>query len=403
MIYKYKAFKDMEIINGKVSATNIDEAIFKLKKDGLRPINIKEDIENYSVFKRKFNDKELCLIFKELYFLLNAGVKIDSSFNILKNQFNKEKKKAIELINESLLSGESLSDSFKQTNMFSDFVVNLLSVGENSSNLELIFRKLSEYYFNKLDFRKKIINALSYPILLIFVSIIVVNFLMINVIPSFVDIFSSSNVELPKFTKILIVISSFISKNILFLTLCSLIICLVIFVYFTRNKNKLHKLYLKSKYYKKIYANRFVFNMYLLLSSGLVVEEALSIIIKMQNNLELKNKIKYVLQSLKSGESLVDSFREINIFDEIFLSLVYVGEESSNLVTVFNSLNEFYSEELENYNKRFLELIGPILIIILSIIVGFIVISIALPIFDLVNTIWGVKWKNLERKKDLLF
>lgn len=165
MIFKYKAFKSRDIIKGKIEADNFDEAILKLKSKGLRPIKVDEDIENYSVFKKKYNHRELYVLFKELSFLLKSGVKIDTSFNLLKNQFTKDKKSAIEMINEELLKGESLKDAFKHTNMFSNFTLNLIEVGENSSNLEMIFEKLSQYYFEVENFKKKLIGALSYPIL----------------------------------------------------------------------------------------------------------------------------------------------------------------------------------------------------------------------------------------------
>ena len=130
---------------------------------------------------------------------------------------------------------------------------------------------------------------------------------------------------------------------------------------------------------------KFTFNMDLLLGAGLTVDKSLEIISSMEDNVVLKSKFLEVLRDIKSGDSFYISINKINVFPKILVSMIRVGEESSNLKEVFSIMSGFYDEELNNYNKRFLGVLGPILIIIMALIIGFIVLSIALPVFDMVN------------------
>ena len=121
------------------------------------------------------------------------------------------------------------------------------------------------------------------------------------------------------------------------------------------------------------------------LSSGMTIDKSLRIICNMEENLVFKDKLNSVILNIKSGKSLWESLLEINIFPKIFISLIRVGEESSSLKDSFRTCFEFYNDTLDKETKRFLNILGPVLIIVMSLIVGFIVLAIALPIFDMVN------------------
>ncbi|MFR7761315.1 MAG: type II secretion system F family protein, partial [Peptoniphilus grossensis] len=129
---------------------------------------------------------------------------------------------------------------------------------------------------------------------------------------------------------------------------------------------------MKSKYYKMTKSLKFTFNMDLLLGAGLTVDRSLEILSSMEDNVVLKSKFLEVLRDIKSGDSFYKSTSKINVFPKILVSMIRVGEESSNLKEVFSIMSSFYDEELNNYNKRFLGVLGPILIIIMALIIGFI-------------------------------
>ncbi|MDU5595797.1 type II secretion system F family protein, partial [Peptoniphilus rhinitidis] len=160
---------------------------------------------------------------------------------------------------------------------------------------------------------------------------------------------------------------------------------LIAFIYHKKNPEFFHKIFLKFKNYRMKETLKFTFNMDLLLGAGLTVDKSLKIISNMERNVILKKKYEKILKDIKSGESFSKSIEKTKVFPQILISMVHVGEESSNLKEIFSTMSKFYDEELSSHNKKFLGVLGPVLIIIMSIIIGFIVLSIALPIFDMVN------------------
>lgn len=387
MIYKYKAFKGSEKIKGNIDATSIKDAKEKLKRDGLRPIKIEENIEstNSFDFNRKFKNEDLYILFRELSLLISSGISLETAFEILSSEFSKDKGKILNSLRDNLRSGTSLSESVEATKAFPNLVVNMIYVGENTSSLGKIFNSLSNYYIKKRETNSKIIEALAYPIILLITSVLVINFLIINVIPSFGEIFSANDNLLPLPTRMLLNFSNFMYKNYIFVFLILLIILVIISIYHRRNPRTFHKLILKSKYYKMTKSLKFTFNMDLLLGAGLTVDRSLDIVSSMEDNVVLKEKFREILFDIKSGESFYKSANNVKIFPKILVSMIRVGEESSNLKEVFGIMSGFYDEELNSYNKKFFGILGPILIIFMALIIGFIVLSIALPVFDMVN------------------
>ena len=387
MIYKYKAFRGSEKVKGNIEADNLKEAKEKLKREGLRPIKIEENIESSNSFeyKKKFKNEDLYILFRQLSLFINSGINIENAFEILSSQFSKDKGKILADIRDSLRSGSDLSDSMRMTGAFPSLVINMVYVGENTSSLGKIFDKLSDYYIKKRKTQSKIIEAMAYPCILLVTSIFIINFLIINVIPSFGEIFSDNNNLLPLPTRILMGFSNFLYKNYLFIILGILLVVAIAFIHHKRKPRTFHSSLLKSSYYKMTRAMNLSFNMDLLLGSGLTVDRSLEIISNMEKNSVLKEKYQDILIKLKSGEPFYKSAQEAGVFSKVLVSMIRVGEESSSLREIFSIMSSYYEEELNSRNQKILGLMGPILIIIMALIIGFIVLSIALPIFDMVN------------------
>ena len=324
-------------------------------------------------------------MFRQLSLFINSGINIERSFEILSSQFAKDKGKILANIRDSLRSGTSLSDAMNMTRAFPSLVINMVYVGENTSSLGKIFNKLSDYYIKKKKTRSKIIEAMAYPIILLVTSIFIINFLIINVIPSFAEIFSDNNNLLPLPSRILMGFSDFVYRNYFFIILLIIGVASIVLIYNKKHPKTFHSFLLKFPYYKMTKSMNLSFNMDLLLGSGLTVDRSLEIISKMENNISLKEKYQEILTKLKSGDHLYKSFQEAEAFSNILLSMIRAGEESSSLKEIFSIMSSYYDEELNSRNQKILGLMGPILIIIMALIIGFIVLSIALPIFDMVN------------------
>ncbi len=387
MIYNYKAFRGNEKVRGNIKADNLKEAKEKLKREGLRPIKIEENIESSNSFeyKKKFKNEDLYILFRQLSLFINSGINIENAFEILSSQFAKDKGKILADIRDSLRSGSDLSDSMRMTGAFPSLVINMVYVGENTSSLGKIFDKLSSYYIKKRKTQSKIIEAMAYPCILLLTSIFIINFLIINVIPSFGEIFSDNNNLLPLPTRILMGFSNFVYKNYFFIILGILLVIAIAFIHHKKKPRTFHSFLLKSSYYKMTRTMNLSFNMDLLLGSGLTVDRSLEIISNMERNSVFKEKYQEILIKLKSGEPFYKGAQEAGVFSKVLVSMIRVGEESSSLREIFSIMSSYYEEELNSRNQKILGLMGPILIIIMALIIGFIVLSIALPIFDMVN------------------
>ncbi|MGI5950161.1 type II secretion system F family protein [Peptoniphilus sp.] len=387
MLFEYRAISGDEILNGNIESESLDDAIKALKSKGLKPIKVSENISINNKIKvnKVFKDHELQILFNELYILLSSGISIEKSFDILAEQFSKKKHSSLNEISDNLKNGKSLYQAMDATKNFPKFVISLIYVGESTSNLLIVFKNLSKYYKKNSDIKSKILNALAYPIILLITTFVVVNFLISNVIPGFNDIFESAGSSLPLITRIIMNVSEFMQRyNLLILVAILLVLLYIIYLKNSRPK-KLHAFYLKSKFYRSVKTLNFSFKMEVCLTSGMTLDRSLNIISDMEENVALKEKYASIITSIKSGNSLWESLECIGIFPEIFISLVRVGEESSSLRESFKTCTEFYEDDLDSDSKKFLNVLGPVLIIILSFIVGFIVLGIALPIFDMVN------------------
>lgn len=389
MNFTYKVLHGKEIKKGKISAKNYQEALTNLKSQGYRPISLEEDIEKNKGISLniKFKNRDYYFLFTQLALILKSGIVLEEALKIVADNFNEKKRNILLKISQDLHSGISLSQAMAQSKKFTDFIVSLVDVGENSSNLEQVFRKLASFYKREEKLRKNIYSTLTYPIILIIVSALVVNFLMLNVIPTFADIYDQAGESLPLITRLLIGFSKILRENFIIISFIFLAISFFFIIYLKKNLKIKDKILLKSAYYKRIYTLRFSFTIYTILSAGLTIDEATQTLCKMEANILIKKELGKVSVNLKKGRAYWQSLRDMNIFPKIFISMVRVGEETSSFKEIFKNFIDYYEEETENYNKRFLELLGPILIIILSIIIGFIVLSIALPIFNMVNAI----------------
>lgn len=387
MFYEYKAINGDKILEGNIESENLEDAIKSLKSKGLKPIKVSENVGHNNEIKvnKVFKNHELHILFKELHMLMKSGISLERSFDILSDQFSNRKYSSLGEISSDLEKGLSLWESMDKTGNFNKFIISLIYVGESTSNLCTVFKNLSDFYKKNKEIKSKIINALAYPIILLVTTLLVVNFLITNVIPGFKDIFESAGSSLPLMTRIVLNISEFFSNNNLAI-LALLLIIILYFFYLHKKKPKIfHRLWLKNNFYRTIKCLYFSFNMDICLSSGMTIDRSLSIISNIEENLVFKDKLNLVISNIKSGESLWKSLLEINIFPKIFISLIRVGEESSSLKDSFRTCFEFYNDALDKESNRFLNILGPALIIVMSVIVGFIVLSIALPIFDMVN------------------
>lgn len=393
MIYKYKAlFSDGKEIRGQIDARDKSHAALKIRELGYRPVKISEaNLLNKDIvlFSKAFNDKNLHIFLYQLYILLKSKIPIDQAVSLLKDSYSNKRQKIIADIHKEIISGENLSKGMDVSGSFPKLVTNMVEVGENSSNLPEVLNNLSKFYKNKVIFEQKIKNALIYPIILIIVTFLILNFLVFNVLPSFEEVFRDSSMQLPFLTRILLGFSRFVRDNFFIVSSIFIAIILALIVYFNSNKGKsfIEKLKLKFDLYRIFLISNFVNMMRFLLKSNLTTARAIEIIADSNENESLNKDLQKVRQDIYEGLSLSESLKSSKIFSDFDISMIKTGEESSNILEIMDSISEYYEYKLELKQEKFISYFEPIMILILAVIVGFIVISIAMPMFDLINTI----------------
>lgn len=389
MIFRYKAFEKNILVKGKIEADTKDNALHLLKNQGLRPVAIEEDIGNTHAleFHHKFTKKDYAMIFRQLSILLLSGISFDRSIQMVSGQYHQKKEKVLKSVYQHLVSGEMLWKSFELTEAFSPFICNMIEVGERSSNLPTVFSKLSDFYRKQEEFQKKMISALTYPIILTIVTICILNFLMLEIIPGFEEIFQDAGNVLPWPTRFLLGMSRFMRDYGIFFFIGILAAIGMCCLYYKKNPYPFHKLKFRSRRLTKYQGLQFSFAMSILLSAGMRMEEALMSVKEMERNLYARRIFEHMIVGIQKGLSFSQVCREEKLFPEMMNSMIYVGEESSKLPAMFQYIYEFYNSEMEMENRRFITLLEPIFILLLAIVVGFIVIAIAFPIFDMANQV----------------
>ena len=381
--------KNIKILNGN-SLEEIKANPF-IKKNII--LNIEHE-KHITKTNKQVNIKVLNSFLKQFSILLQSGLDIKFSIDTLHNQEkNKNFKAILKNINEQLNLGYTLSESIESTNSFPSLVIGVIEAGETSSSLPETLSILSNYYETEIKTKQNLKNSLYYPLILIMVTFIVVIAMVTFVLPNFIDLFNSyENIELPIMTRGLIGFSKLI-QNYGVLVLVFILIIFIIFrqIYGPKLKFKVDKVLLKfpalGTYLLYYDIQKFSGIFSLLLKSGIETIDSIKISSNSLNNLYIKHEIKKSTFDILNGNTIYNSFNKIKILPTMFLNLVNVGEISSNLVETMNISFNYYKNIVEEESKKLTSLFEPIIIIIVSIVVGSVIIAIAMPMFELVNII----------------
>ncbi len=342
----------------------------------------------------KLSDKQKEFFFSELHILLSSGLDIGSSFKIILSQKSSKKlKQQFEGIYKKIIKGESLSESIVKTNSFSDYDYYSLKIGEESGNISQILNELGKFYSKKVALKRMLINALTYPIIVLVTAVGAVIFMLNFIVPLFVDIFKRSNSELPGITKSIINISNGFWNNLPWMIIFVIaIICAMIFFRKKENYKKITSaVYLRLPIFgsilKLVYLQRFFLSMILLLKSKVSIINAIDLITKMIGFYPVEKSLEIVKQDVVKGKLLYQSMEKFSIFDDRITSLIKVGEEVNKLDEIFEKLNSIYSDRLDYQMGTLSNLLEPILIVFIGLFVGIILVAMYLPMFQMGTSI----------------
>lgn len=399
MIYKYKAVNSNgEIVEDSFETSSKEEVIGMLKSKDFMPISIEVDIEKAAqsnIFDKKVSKKDLAIFCRQFYTMVDAGIPIIKCIDILTEQSdNKTLKKSLTDMGLEVQKGTNLSGSMKKhKKTFPLILINMIEAGEASGNLDNILERMAVHFEKENKLESKIKSALIYPAVLIVVSIAVVVFMLVGVMPTLIGMFENSGTELPGITLFLLNLSNNL-REYWYLYTGAIVGLSAFFIYYRttlKGRKRLATLKIKTPFIKKtnekIITSRFTRTLSTLMSSGIPLIEALEIAGNIINNQVIKEKLEDGIEGIKKGESLSKIIREMKIFSPMVYSMISVGEEAGSLDNILIKTADFYDDEVELSLQKMTTLIEPVLLIGMAIVIGFIVIAMALPMFDLVNTV----------------
>ncbi len=391
--FSYIAINELGVKKKGILSANSEKEARKMVKDlQLTPLKL---FESKNISKKfKIKNKDIVIMTRQLAILLEANTPIVDALDITASQLkNKNLIYIIYNLKEDLQQGKRLGNSMKKfPGVFSNTYISMVSAGDSSGNLEVVFSKLADYLEESASIRQKVISALTYPIILIGFSLIVIIALLSFVLPQVVNQFIKAGADLPFITKFLLSISN----NIVPIVFISILI-FTIFYYLYKNyvkkinnKIKAHKKILKIPLIGNFILNseleRFASTMELLLASGSNLDIALDECSKIFNNKYLANIIINSNNDVREGKDFIATLKQYNVFPDIFIQLVSSGYRSGNLVKMFNKVSYFMKSEIENKRTILLSLLEPIVIIFMGGFVLLIVLAILIPIMQM-NTL----------------
>lgn len=391
-------------ITGSEDATNQEEVISRLQARDLTVISIltgikeekglKAELAAKAGFKPKhfrITSDDLVLFCRQLATLLGAGVTILKSLDIISKQVASRRLYAvIKNLEKNMQQGLSLHEAMsKHPQAFSELWINLVESGEASGSLALVLNRLAGYLERNAAFRRKIISALIYPVILMVVGLGALLFLTIRIIPVFAELFKGFNVTLPLLTRMLIGVSIFIRRFIIIIG-ALIILGFYFFKKYTRTKtgrmqyeNFKFGLPVFGEFFRGLIVERFSSEMSTLVESGVPILYSLEITEHSVNNLFMAQTIREIKEQVREGKSLTAPLEKSGFFEPMVVQMVAIGEEIGELSQMFKKINTFYQEYVETFLTRFTSMFEPFMLIFMGIVIGIMVIGLFLPIFQI--------------------
>lgn len=383
---------------GTFEAETLENARDFLVNEGYQVVDIKPrqklDIDLFA--NGKIHVADLSFSLTQLATYLKAGIPLIDSVRILAKQSSKPAlKKAFEKLVYDLLKGESLSTAMEhQENKFPKLLVNMVKTAEMTGDLASILDDMAEYYTSMNKTRKQMISAMTYPTVILILAIIVLCFMLIYIVPSFVNMFENQDASLPWITVFVMSVSNFVKNNIIWLVIAIAIIIGVL-VYLFQNVKAFRKtvqtIIMRIPVFGKIViyneVTNFTKTFSSLLNHGVYITDSMDILSKITNNEVYKEIINKTIQNLGKGDSISTAFKGEWAFPIVAYEMIVTGESTGQLGLMMEKVAEHFQTLHKTIIDQLKSLIEPIMIAILAVIVGIILLSLVVPMFDIYGQI----------------
>ncbi len=388
-----------EIQKGEMEAVTEEAVRTNLTRMQITPTKVKKKpkdlFENITLFQQPVKTKDVIIFARQFSTMIDAGLPILQCLDILfTQQENKTFKKIIKQIKESVEGGATLAESLKKfPKEFDDLFVNMIAAGEAGGILDAILKRLAGYLEKSAQLRGKVKGALTYPIVVFFISMGVTAVILLFVIPVFQEMFASLGGALPAPTQMVVALSEFVQSKIIFIIIGIIIFVIAFRRYYKTEKGQVvvDSLLLKVPVFgillRKVAVSKFTRTLGTMLTSGVPILSALDIVARTAGNKTVENSIYKVRSAISEGRTMADPLAESGVFPSMVCSMIAVGESTGALDTMLNKIADFYDEEVDQAVDNLTAMIEPFMMVFLGVIVGGLLIAMYLPIFTMAGHI----------------
>ncbi len=358
----------------------------------VKPVAKKESIftKDIKLFGGSIGMKFREQFYSELGVLLFSGLDIQTAFKLIgESQRKPVHQELVDALLAGIMEGNSLSGSMRSSEKFSDYEVYSIQIGEESGKLLQVLEELTLFYEKSIKYRQQLVGALAYPGFVIGFAFLVVFFLLKFLVPMFADIYARFDGDLPAITQFIITCSEWMGRNIYYLFFG--VVTVVVAIYTQRKKEAVRNIGSKillampifGGIYRQIFLARFAQAMYFLLGANVPLLKTVGLVKQMVGFYPIEQSLIQAEQDILAGEMLNKTLNKSSFFPSRLIALLKVGEEASNLDEMFKKVADEYNKEVERKTATIGSLIEPVLIVCLGGLVGFILVAMYLPLFQL--------------------
>ncbi len=401
--FKYQARNNLgKVTEGVIEAESEGAAGAALRQKRLEVVSI-SSVSGLSALWAALNKKggnvtmkDVVVFSRQFSVMVNAGLPILQGLTIVAEQAeNPDFRIVMTKVRDDISNGVTLSEAMaKHPKAFNTLYVNMIKAGEQGGILDVILERLSEYMEKAEGVSRKVKSAMMYPVVVMSVAVLVVIFLMVKVVPTFRDVFTSFGAKLPWPTQLIIDTSAFLSSKKAFVLLAAVIGFGFAVSMYKKTKTgayNMDKLLLQIPVFgvlaRKAAVAKFARTLGTLIKSGVPIMDALETVGKTSGNLVVERAVFNARDSVREGKTLTQPLRESKVFPPMVTQMINVGEETGALDQMLNKIADFYESEVDAAVEGLTSIIEPILIVFLGVTIGFIVVAMFMPMFELGNIV----------------
>jgi len=387
------------VTTGNVNADDEDQAVQSLQAKGLFILSIQsEAVKSKGIMSlKRFNTgkvsgRDLVFFGEQMSTLLTGGIPLVRALSLLgEHSENRALSAVLGQITKEVSAGGAFHKALeKHPAVFDEVWISLVQAGEVSGQLPMVLRQITAYCESQENLKSKIITALAYPAVLALSSVGVLAYFIVYIVPVFAGIFRDFNLPLPLITQVIVAISNVFGKYFAILILAAIGAGMSFRGYITTSAGLLtwnhiqFRLPLFGNLIKNMQTERMLTTMSTLIRSGVSILNAVSVLEgAFRKNLIYQNALKQAKNDIASGRSISESFKRTGIFPGMVTEMMWMGEESGKLPDIIVVLSKYYQEQIEQWIRRFSSMIDPILVVGIGSVIGVVVLSIFMPIFQL--------------------